>query len=191
MARHLPLFFSRSEQMMSERLFSRRLELRPPHLGDAPAIAMLIGNWNVVSQLSSPPYPYREEDALAYLDAAGVHAATTGLRDYAICRNGRVLGVVGIGTRRRRPELGYWLGEPYWGKGYMTEAADAVVAEFFSARMGETLFSRYFAENLASRAVQRKLGFEVVGKSRISCRARNTTMRQINTRLSRTAPREA
>lgn len=123
-----------------------RLVLRPLERGDAEDVARLIGDWDVVRWLTSPPYPYVLEDALWYLDNGGDESR-------AITIDGSFCGVIGRGK-----ELGYWLGKPFWGQGIMTEAAGAVVGEHFQ-NSDETLLSGYLLGNERSDNVLTKLGF--------------------------------
>lgn len=69
--------------------------------------------------------------------------------------------VIGLDRHQRTGlrELGYWLGRPFWGQGLMTEAANALVADFFK-HAGQELWSGYFPANAASRNVLAKLGFQ-------------------------------
>ena len=98
-----------------------RLVLRPPENGDAPAIARLIGNFEVSKWLTVVPHPYTLADGEAFV------REIAGPWDRVITRTGEVIGVVGI-----KDSLGYWLGQPFWGQGFMSEAAGALVAEWFA-----------------------------------------------------------
>ena len=170
---------------MREEIKTRRLRLRPLARRDAAKVAELIGAWEVVSQLARPPYPYALRDAIAYIEALERRVEETGLRDYAITRDGAVIGVVGVGAGAGGAALGYWLGRPYWGQGTMSEAARAVVEAFFADDAGDKLTSGVFEGNDASLAIQAKLGFEVVGRSRMVCRARGVEVAHVNTEVTR------
>jgi RimJ/RimL family protein N-acetyltransferase len=143
---------------------TERLKLRPLEPDDAQAIANLVGNWNVARWLSQVPFPY----ALADADAFIVHARTGAPADVgtvaAITRDDQLLGLVSIEPRHRGMELGYWLGEPFWGNGYMSEAAAALVSAFFSLTRADQLQSGYFDGNHASARILTKLGFEACGQ---------------------------
>ena len=82
------------------------------------------------------------------------------------------MGMIGITPLNERPSLGYWLGEPYWRQGLMAEAVRIVVAEFFRKSGCVYLMSGVFVDNAASLALQRKIGFEVVGEEAMECIAR-------------------
>ena len=107
---------------MRANITTSRLLLRPPVMADAPAIARLVGDFEVSKWLSVVPHPYTLADARAFL-RSGV-----GPWQRAITLEGALIGLVGIG-----PGLGFWLGRPYWGQGYMSEAAAALVGAWFDA----------------------------------------------------------
>lgn len=170
--------------MFAKILKTPRLVLRPPADRDAGPLARLLNNWNVVKDLSKAPYPYTLGDAEAFLDRIRQNETSLG-QVFAIAMEDEFCGVISIAPERRGDNLGYWLGEPYWGRGIMTEAGSAVVAEYFRQPQNEVLCSGIVRGNGASLAVQRKLGFEVVGESRIACVARGTEMPGIDTELTR------
>lgn len=124
-----------------------RLTLRPLEMTDADVITSLIADWDVIKWLTSPPYPYAVSDATWFIGDESSNGS------YAIVLDGTFCGVVGFGE-----ELGYWLGKPFWGRGIMTEAARAVVADQF-ARGHDRLRSGYVLGNTASENVLTKLGF--------------------------------
>lgn len=148
------MFARAGRPRLPERIETARLILRPLDGGDVNAIVAGIGNYDVVRWLSSPPYPYRADDARRFL---GSPAARPG-RAWAITEDGGFRGIVSIGT-----ELGYWLAREAWGRGIMTEAGDAVVDAWFARPWRGALASGHFAANDASAGVLRKLGFWDVG----------------------------
>lgn len=180
-----------------------RLTLRRPEMRDAEAMAIGLGNHQVARMLIPVPQPYHRDDAAEWLTAINapgkpgwIFAITLGgLR--RILLNGletpandddRLIGVVGIHRHGRHGQqgwqLGYWLDQPHWGKGIMTEAVNAVIARFFSSHMGETLFSGAIAENAASLRIQKKLGFDISGVEDVYCVPRAAQVRLITTELT-------
>jgi RimJ/RimL family protein N-acetyltransferase len=162
------------------KLETQRLTLRPFRRADAPVFAHLAGDWAVASMTSDIPYPLSEVQALAWLKPA------RGEMRFAIEREGRLIGGVGF---YRRPsgaaELGFWLGRPWWGMGYATEAARAVVALGFRTRRLPGFSSAHFADNRASARVLAKLGFEPVGRGTIVCVARGHDVEAVTYWLDR------
>jgi RimJ/RimL family protein N-acetyltransferase len=121
-------------------------------LDDAAWIAREIAQPEVHQMLTSPPRPYRLADAENWL-ASGQKMAGT----YVIAADGPI-GVVSVDSLAQAEELGYWLRKDAWGKGFMTEAAHAVVSAWFGAT-DKDLVSGHLTANLASAHVLRKLGF--------------------------------
>jgi RimJ/RimL family protein N-acetyltransferase len=157
---------------------TERLVLRPPMAEDAPAIAALANNFNVAKMVSRLPHPYRVEDALSFFENAPQWAAADSNHIFVVALAGAPIGMMGL-HREHGPdfELGYWLGEPFWGQGYATEAGRAVLA--WAEARGQTRFtSRHFAENPASGRVLTKLGFIYTGaEEQTYCLARDAHQR--------------
>lgn len=148
-------------------LTTERLVLRPFRRSDVTVFARLAGDWAVASMTSDIPHPLSESQAMAWLRPG------RGEVRFAIELDGRLIG--GAGFYRRRSgaaELGFWLGQPWWGCGYATEATTAVVRYGFEARRLPGFTSSHFVDNQASEGVLRKLGFEPVGRGTIGCIAR-------------------
>ncbi len=168
---------------------TERLLLRPLRPDDAEALFALIANWNVVRWLSSPPWPYTIEDARSFIAAQlGPPLGNTTL---AITLDGAPIGCIDVTVnkphKRSRPDLGYWLGQPYWGRGYVTEAARGLLEHVFRSMAGDTIYSGAFADNTASLRVQEKLGFERTGEGTLYCRPRGEERAHVDTELTRAA----
>lgn len=174
--------------MISACISTARLHLRPLQAGDATAIASLANNWHVARMLSVVPHPYLPSDAETFIASVAerpAERAGSGLATFAIVAASGLIGVIGITLRERGPTLGYWLGEPYWGHGYMSEVALAVVSWYFNQNAQEPLASGAFADNYASLRIQEKLGFETVGFGRQHSRARGRDAPHVDTQLTR------
>jgi RimJ/RimL family protein N-acetyltransferase len=148
--------------MSGETIATPRLNLRPPQASDAPRIAALAGDFDVARMTTSIPHPYGAADAEAFLDltASGDPARE---RVFALELPGDgLIGVVGFHPRDAT-EIGYWIGRPYWGLGYATEAALAALtwAERDWGRRWTT--AGHFADNPASGRVLEKAGFLYTG----------------------------
>ena len=118
-------------------------------------------NANVARQLRDRfPHPYTRADAQGFLKAAVSAADTSNL---AIEVDGEAVGAVGyvIGTdvERYSAEIGYWLGEAYWGRGIATEALMLVTAHVFASANLLRLFALPFADNAGSIRVLEKAGY--------------------------------
>lgn len=138
-----------------------RLVLATPVLAHVPALAVLANNRRIYEVLARLPHPYSEADGRVF-----VEEIARGDEEFAwsILCDGAYIGTVGLHLLPgEAPELGYWLGEPYWGQGYATEAARAVVAAARDAGATE-LRSSALVTNSGSRNVLRKAGFVEVGE---------------------------
>jgi RimJ/RimL family protein N-acetyltransferase len=155
---------------MSVMIKTERLLLRPIEPTDLPRLVALVNNWRVASMLSPVRFPYGQADGEAFL---AFLADNPEERAFAI-----VTEVGFIGSGGLHPDgaggtaIGYWLGEPYWGRGYMSEAAGALVRHAFETDGLDALTSAHFTENLASARVLQKLGFRYSGESERDCLAR-------------------
>lgn len=154
-------------------LLTHSLVLRPLRAEDAAQIAQLAGNLNVARNTRRIPHPYSEELAKAFI-AEQRSAFNKGQEwVWAVClKDGLTLvGCVGVVFEdEMSAELGYWLGEPYWGKGYASEAGRAVIDHVFNTCTLWELNARHLFTNPASGWVLTKLGFQLVGFTRGTCR---------------------
>ncbi|KQS76165.1 GCN5 family acetyltransferase [Rhizobium sp. Leaf384] len=146
-------------------LLSPRLVLRAPHEDDIDALAHLANNANIATMVSRMPHPYTVADAADFVRRT--NAGTIGKCVYAITKadTGAFLGCCGVEPHDdgRTAELGYWLGEPHWNKGYATEAAQALIDMAFRMRDIAQLDARCRVMNVASRRVIQKCGFQYQG----------------------------
>lgn len=170
---------------MDVSLATRRLTLRQPVLADAERLARHLDNFAVSGNLSRVPYPYRLADAKAWIRSWDPDrpAAETG---FVIDLPGEgLIGHVGFHPDEQGTVIGYWLGEPYWNRGLMTEAASAALGWYFETTTEPAVGSGVFHFNKASLAIQKKLGFTETGSSSRLCLARGEEVRHIDTRLTR------
>lgn len=145
-----------------------RLQLRALKSDDAPRIALLAGEWSVASMTGRIPYPYSVEAAQQWLSGLADGEMVFGI-DHA----GELIGICGY-TREAdgAAQIGYWIGRPFWGRGFATEAARALIKYGFTKGGVKRFNGRHFAENLASARVIKKLGFRAVGADVGWCEAR-------------------
>jgi len=146
-----------------------RCVLRSWQPGDAVSLVRHANNRNVSGNLRDLfPFPYTAADANAWIDRTGGESPT---RDFAIVIDGAAGG--GISVRlgedvyRRSAEVGYWLGESFWGRGIATEALRAVT-DYAFATFGDVirLEAGVFSWNPASARVLEKAGYTLEGRLR-------------------------
>lgn len=147
-------------------MFARtpRLLLRPGWMEDAPALAEAIGDPAILRNLFHVPAPYGEEEARAFL-ATPHDSRMPQLLAFTRTRGApRLVGGCGVHLAEDgTPELGYWISRPYWGLGFATEAASAVLSMARAAGV-RGIRAAHFADNPASGNVLRKVGFRPMGR---------------------------
>jgi RimJ/RimL family protein N-acetyltransferase len=122
---------------------------------------------------ASIPHPYPDGAAEEWISShqAGFEEGT--LFNYAIVlkESGQLVGAIGLGVRKgdHRAEIGYWVGKPYWNRGYCTEAGRVMIAFGFEALELNRIQGRYMATNPASGRVLEKLGMVEEGTHRQVC----------------------
>jgi RimJ/RimL family protein N-acetyltransferase len=138
---------------------TKRLNLRELSGNDAPRIAELAGEWDVARMTARIPYPYSEP--LAHQWLRGIEP---GEFVRAIELEGEMIGAVGyLPAEDGSAEIGYWIGKPWWGRGFATEAAEALVRHCFTTARIDRLTCCHFVDNPASARIIAKLGFRLVG----------------------------
>jgi RimJ/RimL family protein N-acetyltransferase len=147
-----------------------RLILRPFVPDDAPAVQRLAGAREVADTTLTIPHPYPDDAAEWWIASHTAGWAEGTLATWAITARADaiVLGAIGlaIAPAHARAELGYWVGVPYWNRGYCTEAARAVVRFAFDALALHRVQARHFVRNPASGRVMEKVGMRFEGVMR-------------------------
>ncbi len=135
--------------------------LRAWHSEDAETLARYANNPNVAKNLTDIfPSPYSLEDAKAFIKKTGTHQPQ---QIFAIATEQEAIGAIGLHPQqdifRKNAELGYWLAEPFWGKGIMSKAVMEMVRYGFSAFDIDRIFAKPFGSNIGSQKVLEKSGF--------------------------------
>ncbi|MFN3512270.1 MAG: GNAT family N-acetyltransferase [Phenylobacterium sp.] len=149
-------------------LSTERLRLRRPRKSDAERIAAFCNDFDVARMTTRIPHPYGLADAEAFLhgldDQDPLTAATFAIEH----PQDGLVGVMGFyANEAGRTEIGYWLGRPYWGQGYATEAARRALV-WASRDWGRRfVMAGHFSDNPASGEVLCKAGFLYTGEVRL------------------------
>jgi len=143
-------------------LETERLTLRAPRLEDAEAVAALANDRRIAENTAQIPHPYRRADAETFIRSA--NKAGDDATFLITLDDATLIGACGIAMREGpAAELGYWLGVPYWGRGYATEAVHAVIDYAFTDLGHESLQAGARVTNPTSRRVLEKCGFQWTG----------------------------
>lgn len=146
-------------------MFARteRLLLRPSWPEDAQELHRAIDDEAIVRNLARAPWPYSVDDARFFAATTQSMLFPNFMLLLRTDGGPRLVGSCGLGERNGEAELGYWIGRPYWGLGFATEASQAVV--HIARSIGHNrLVSGHFTDNPASGRVLCKLGFKNTGK---------------------------
>ena len=153
----------RQRDALPLRIETPRLVLRAPMRGDVPDLVKLADNKRIYEVLARLPNPYTRADGIAFVE---IFAQRPDERPYAITLDDHFIGVVGLTFYPEGPpELGYWLGEPHWGKGIMSEAVKALLEAAFATGLYPRLKARALASNAGSLRVLDKAGFKRTGEA--------------------------
>ena len=141
---------------------TERLILRPFTYNDAPRVQELAGAPEIARMTLNIPHPY--EDGMAeqwiathhstFFEKKGVVLAIT------LAKSSDLVGAIGLTAKppHQRAEMGYWIGVPYWGNGYATEAAKALMAYGFETLNYHKIYAGHLKQNPASGRVMVKAG---------------------------------
>lgn len=147
-------------------LRTARLTLRPFAIDDAPAVQRLAGAYEVALNTLLIPHPYPDGAAEDWIRSHKVDYDENRIHHFAI-DDGQLAGAMGLVMKGDRiAEIGYWIGVPFWNRGYTTEAAREVLRYGFEECKLERIFAGYFSRNAASGRVMQKLGMTYEGTLR-------------------------
>lgn len=143
-------------------------KIRSWQTGDVRALLKYANSARVwINLRDSFPFPYTEADAKAWLGAAVLQIPETA---FAIASPDEAIGGIALQPQydvyRKSAEIGYWLGEPYWGKGIATLAVRALTSYAFSRLDLVRIYASVFAWNPASSRVLEKAGYHLEGRMR-------------------------
>ncbi|HLJ73384.1 MAG TPA: GNAT family N-acetyltransferase [Thermoanaerobaculia bacterium] len=142
-------------------LQTEHLLLRPFTLDDAAEVQRLAGAREVALNTLHIPHPYPDGAAEAWIAKQGEGPEVV----FAIDANGQLAGAIGLVVDRThgRAELGYWIGVPFWGRGYASEAGRAMLHFGFEEHALNRIFAQVFKRNPASARVLQKIGMRYEG----------------------------
>jgi len=143
------------------------IQLRPLELADAEMMAQLANNDNVQINLRGTlPSPYTPDDARTFISDLQHQQPKL---HFAIECDGQFAGMIGLllhtGSVLKSAEVGYWIGEPFWGKGIATQVLQSITQLGFSRLHLNRLFAGVFEWNKAGMRVLEKCGYQLEGIS--------------------------
>ena len=164
-----------------------RLVLRPPISADAQRIVDFVSDFDIARMLARVPHPYDVADALWWIGTQATPEGRSHEEVLIASLDGELIGACSHMFRAHTAssEVGYWVGKPYWGRGYATEMTAALLHFGFSERGLQTTTVSHMTDNPASAAVIAKLGFRPTGRRVIECVARGAEVDVLTYALAR------
>ncbi|MBQ20932.1 MAG: GNAT family protein [Vicingaceae bacterium] len=143
-----------------------KFKLRPWKISDLDNLVKYANNWNIAKNMTDQfPFPYSEKDGKAFIEMA---TKDDPVHIFAIDIDGQAVGGIGIHPQndihRKNAELGYWLAEPFWGQGIISNAIKLIVDFAFETYAISRVFARPYGTNIASQKVLEKNHFVLEGK---------------------------
>ncbi|MBZ0331294.1 GNAT family N-acetyltransferase [Halomonas sp. ANAO-440] len=151
---------------------TKRFLLRPFELADARDVQRFAGEWIIADTTLNIPHPYGEGLAEEWIKSQARRFEDGTLATFAVTETDpeQLVGAVGLSINPEHAvgELGYWIGLPFWGRGYATEAVQALVNYGFTELRLNRVQARHLVRNPASGRVMRKIGMSYEGTLRKS-----------------------
>lgn len=138
-------------------------KLRPWNINDLESLVQHANNPKIAKFMTDGfPHPYTKEKGISFIEMA---TKDSPIHIFAIDMDGKAVGGIGIHPQqdimKKNAELGYWLGEEYWGKGIVSGAIKQVIDFAFTTYDINRVFARPFGTNVASQKVLEKCGFKL------------------------------
>jgi len=152
--------------MLPETIITHRMLLRPFGPQDMTAHVEILSRWQVTRWLSTNiPFPYTRTDGKKFIEQAMSQFADGSSVRYALTdrESGQHMGGIRIFSLTRETEVGYWLHPDFWGRGFGTELLTAVVSAGFNTGVIRCFVAQTAADNMASRRILEKIGFNHEG----------------------------
>jgi len=150
-------------------LYTKRLKLRKISIEDVSSLIKYANNKNIADNILNIPYPYQEPDAVFRISYVVQGFKTKARYVFAIIfqQNEEFIGEISLHLENQKSiaQLGYWVGEPFWGKGLATEATEAVLKFGFEKLNLTMIFAECHVENKASEKVLLNNGMQRRGDS--------------------------
>lgn len=146
--------------MKFDKLDTLRLRLSPFKKDDYMMISSHLNNRNIYNMTLHIPFPYREEDAISYIEKCRQRFIDTRTRSYGIYRkkDSLLIGCISISFHESNNsgEVAYWIGEKFWNHGYASEALHRILENAFHKDNDNKVFAYHYKKNKSSERVMVK-----------------------------------
>jgi len=165
---------------MNVELHTNNLIIKKPSEKHLKSLIKELNNWNISKWLIEVPYPYTVDDAKYW-----VKKSKQDQYSFNIYLKNKLIGGVSLTNQRENSkwELGYWIGEEYWGNGYAIEACENLISYFFSNTNNSIIYASHMKDNIKSKKIIIKLGFKLVSSGKKFSISRNEMVEDLNYEL--------
>lgn len=165
---------------MKVELHTKNLIIKKPSEKHLKSLIKELNNWNISKWLIEVPYPYSIDDAKYW-----VKKTKQDQYSLNIYLKNKLIGGVSLSNQRENSkwELGYWIGEEYWGNGYAIEACENLISYFFSNTNNSIIYASHMKDNIKSKKIIIKLGFNLVSSGKKFSISRNEMVEDLNYEL--------
>lgn len=151
------------------------LKLRDLKIEDADRVFELASNWNVAKTTLNIPHPYPLNGATIWIEEVLSDIKSQSKIVQAVEFRGELIGVIGLlNVQRAEGEIGYWVGEQFWGKGFASQMSSKFVSFLKSHSNINSIIGHCFQSNIASRKVLESIGLNQIGEEPTINREGNT-----------------
>jgi len=165
---------------MNVELHTNNLIIKKPSEKHLNSLIKELNNWNISKWLIEVPYPYTVDDAKYW-----VKKTKQDEYSFNIFLKNKLIGGVSLSNLRENSkwELGYWIGEEYWGNGYAIEACENLISYFFSNTNNSIIYASHMKDNIKSKKIIINLGFKLVSSGKKFSISRNEMIEDLNYEL--------
>ena len=165
---------------MNVELHTNNLIIKKPSEKHLKSLIKELNNWNISKWLIEVPYPYTVDDAKYW-----VKKTKQDEYSFNIYLKNKLIGGLSLTNQRKNSkwELGYWIGEEYWGNGYAIEACENLISYFFSNTNNSIIYASHMKDNIKSKKIIIKLGFKLVSSGKKFSISRNEMVEDLNYEL--------
>ena len=165
---------------MNFELHTNNLIIKKPSEKHLNFLIKELNNWNISKWLIEVPYPYTVDDAKYW-----VKKTKQDEYSFNIFLKNKLIGGVSLSNQRENSkwELGYWIGEEYWGNGYAIEACENLISYFFSNTNNSIIYASHMKDNIKSKKIIINLGFKLVSSGKKFSISRNEMVEDLNYEL--------
>ena len=165
---------------MKIELHTDNLVIKKPSEKHLKSLIKELNNWNISKWLIEVPYPYSIDDAKYWIKKTKQDQYS-----FNIYLKNKLIGGLSLTNQRENSkwELGYWIGEEYWGNGYAIEACENLISYFFSNTNNSIIYASHMKDNIKSKKIIIKLGFKLVSSGKKFSISRNEMVEDLNYEL--------